>query len=175
MRELVGKGPMAHINDYDAFTHVLKRMNEMHQLKRRDYGSTRDPFANVRATEAVVGENRGWIGAVIRIADKVSRLQLAASRTIAGQQPLANEGIADSLLDLAVYAVIGLILFEEHNAPPAPVEAPKSHLSGVWDQKRVMEYLGLAGPDTDIDTSTPGGKAVWALRLAGAWEGKEAE
>jgi hypothetical protein len=88
------------------FHEVLKNVAEMHDRKSKDYGRDEDPFANVRAaTEFGVP---AWLGAAIRMNDKMRRLQAFATR---GE--LANEGVEDSFLDLAVYAVIGLILFEE--------------------------------------------------------------
>lgn len=90
------------------FHALLKEIGELHDKKQQDYGRDDDPFANVRgATEWDV---EPWVGAMIRAQDKVRRLQ-----QLARGRKLVNEGARDSFMDLAVYALIGLILWEEEN------------------------------------------------------------
>jgi hypothetical protein len=81
----------------------------MHDKKQTDYGRTGDPFSNVRASEAF--GIPGWIGALTRANDKMRRLQ-----KFAAEGNLANESVEDSLIDLAVYAIIGLILYREEQS-----------------------------------------------------------
>ena len=88
------------------FHEVLALLGELHDKKQNDYGMPDDPFANVRASEDFGVP--GWVGCMTRANDKMRRLQKAAQGGT-----LANEIVADSLQDLAVYAIIGLILFEE--------------------------------------------------------------
>lgn len=82
----------------------------MHDRKNRDYGSSTDPYANVRASEDF--GIPGWVGAVVRAGDKQRRLQAAARGSV-----LSNEGIRDSLIDNAVYYIIAAILFDEACGP----------------------------------------------------------
>lgn len=91
-----------------AFHDTLQVMGALHDRKQADYGRSDDPFANVRASEDF--GIPGWVGAVVRANDKMRRLQAAAR----GSQ-MRNESVEDSLLDLAVYAVIALLLFQEEN------------------------------------------------------------
>lgn len=88
------------------FHEILAELGELHDKKQKDYGRAGDPFSNVRAS-AEWGVP-AWVGTMIRATDKMRRLQKYAS---AGE--LANESARDSFLDLAVYAVIALCLFEE--------------------------------------------------------------
>lgn len=81
----------------------------MHDRKQADYGREGDAFANVRASEDF--GIPGWIGCLTRANDKMKRLQKAASGA-----ELRNESIEDSLLDLATYTVIALVLFREERA-----------------------------------------------------------
>lgn len=78
----------------------------MHDQKQADYGTDIDPFANVRASERF--GIPAWVGAILRGNDKMARLQ-----TFIRKGELKNESVEDSLKDLAVYAIIGLVLFEE--------------------------------------------------------------
>ncbi len=85
---------------------LLKEMGELHDRKQRDYGTIKDPFANVRGSEDF--GVKPWVGAMIRLNDKVKRLQSHAQGS-----PLANEGALDSFMDIAVYALIAYVLYEQ--------------------------------------------------------------
>ncbi|HEX7123227.1 MAG TPA: DUF4406 domain-containing protein [Gemmatimonadaceae bacterium] len=94
------------------FHALLRRIAALHDAKQRDYGREHDPFANVRGSSE--WGVRPWVAAMVRATDKLRRLQQYA-RT----GTLANEGAEDSFLDLAVYALIALILWrEEQGLPP---------------------------------------------------------
>ena len=88
------------------FKTVLDEMWALHQKKNQDYGAEGDPYRNVRSS-ADWGIDP-WIGSLIRGNDKIKRLQKYAQT-----HELANEGAEDSLIDLAVYAVIALVLWRE--------------------------------------------------------------
>lgn len=88
------------------FLAVLEQMHAMHCKKGADYGTNKDIFANVRASEEF--GIPAWQGAVLRANDKMARL-----KTFMVKGTLANEGVEDSLLDLANYAAIALVLFRE--------------------------------------------------------------
>lgn len=90
-----------------AFEQAVLEIVELHERKQADYGrGPKDPFANVRASESFGVP--AWVGCSIRMNDKMRRLQAAARG-----QMLRNESIEDSLLDLATYSIIALVLFRE--------------------------------------------------------------
>lgn len=89
-----------------AFRAKLRALRVLHSLKATDYGSDDDPFANIRASA-----NSGiepWRGAWVRASDKVFRMNRYCNRG-----SLANEGVTDTLEDLASYCLITSILHEE--------------------------------------------------------------
>jgi hypothetical protein len=90
------------------FHEILKGLGELHDQKQADYGRDNDPFANVRGSEEWGVDP--WIGAMVRANDKVRRLQ-----SFIANGELKNESVEDSLRDLAVYAIIALVLFEERS------------------------------------------------------------
>lgn len=96
------------MNGHPDFHRILDEMREVHERKSADYGTGEDPFANVRAS-AQWGIP-AWVGTMIRATDKVIRLQ---SLYVKGS--LQNESARDSLIDLASYAIIALILMDEEN------------------------------------------------------------
>lgn len=92
------------------FHALLKEIGELHDLKQEDYGVDADPFANVRASQEFGVPP--WIGALVRLNDKVTRL-----KAFARKGTLANESAKDSMLDIMVYAGIAYILYEEEERP----------------------------------------------------------
>lgn len=94
----------------DRFHELLRDAGDMHDAKQADYGSDSDPFANVRA--ASEWGMPGWVGAMVRVNDKVRRLQAFARKGT-----LANESAQDSFMDIAVYALIAHVLYSEESAP----------------------------------------------------------
>lgn len=78
----------------------------LHAKKQNDYGRAGDPFANVRASAAF--GIPPWVGAMVRANDKMSRIQNHAQGRV-----LSNENVIDSFRDLAVYALIALVLYQE--------------------------------------------------------------
>ncbi len=99
------------------FHDTLAEMGELHDRKQADYGRPAtgsdggDPFANIRGIEAF--GLPAWAGSAVRMGDKMRRIEAA----VRGQH-LQNESIEDSFLDIAVYAIIGLILLREENEKP---------------------------------------------------------
>lgn len=96
------------------FYTLLHRMAELHNSKQHDYcGQGFDPLANLRASEAL--GIPAWKGCLVRMSDKWMRL-----RNFARQEAMAvkDESFCDTCLDLAVYALHEIILFQEaHGAP----------------------------------------------------------
>lgn len=88
------------------FHALLKQIGELHDKKAADYGQEKDSLANVRGSED--WGVPAWVGAMVRANDKLRRLQKFAK-----EGKLENEPAVDSFLDLAVYALIALILFQE--------------------------------------------------------------
>lgn len=93
----------------DPFSSILQELQVLHNRKRADYGSKTDPYANVRAS--VEFGIPPWIGVMVRANDKVKRIKAAATGST-----MQNESIIDSFNDLAVYAIIARILYEEHES-----------------------------------------------------------
>jgi hypothetical protein len=88
------------------FKDLVWEILELHAKKQADYGSDADPFANVRASEEYGVP--AWIGSLIRANDKVTRL-----KNFARKGALANESARDSMLDVSVYMLISIILYDE--------------------------------------------------------------
>ncbi len=107
-REAAGDKPKKLDPSSARFYEILNKMLEMHDRKQADYGREGDSFANVRASNDF--GIPGWLGAALRLNDKVHRLQ-----SFAVNGKLENEGVVDSFMDIAVYAIIGLVLWEQES------------------------------------------------------------
>lgn len=90
----------------ERFHQLLVEIGKLHDKKQEDYGRDNDPFANVRKAE--LWGVPGWVYAMMRVDEKVTRLQ-----SMRRKGRLANESATDSFRDLAVYALIAEVLFEE--------------------------------------------------------------
>jgi hypothetical protein len=88
------------------FHDLLKQLGDLHDKKMADYGRVGDPFSNVRGSQE--WGMQPWVGAMVRATDKLRRLQ-----KLSVEGKLANEAAIDSFMDLAGYALIGAVLYEE--------------------------------------------------------------
>lgn len=90
----------------EKFHALLKEAGDLHDAKQSDYGTGKDPFANIRASEEFGVD--AWIGSIMRGNDKMARI-----KSFIEKGSLKNESLRDSLMDLAVYSLISLVLYEE--------------------------------------------------------------
>ena len=90
------------------FYELLDEIRELHDSKNADYSKDGDPLSNFRLCGAF--GIPPWKGALVRMSDKWSRIT-----ELAGDKPqkVADENITDTLMDLAVYALLTIILHEE--------------------------------------------------------------
>lgn len=95
------------------FLSLLEQMASLHRRKAADYGSDEDPLANIRASEEIGVP--AWKGAWLRAKDKVKRIDRFC---VKGE--LKNEGVEDSLMDLAAYALLALVLYREQSLGLCP-------------------------------------------------------
>jgi hypothetical protein len=89
------------------FLDLLEELRTLHLSKSQDYGSESDPLANIRQGAEFVGIE-AWRGCMVRVADKVQRL-----KTYCRTGRLVHEGVRDTLLDLAAYSLLAIVLFDE--------------------------------------------------------------
>lgn len=111
-------------------------MKETHDAKGHDYGDE-DEYANIHAS-AEFGIPP-WIGVALRMNDKIHRLQKFAR---VGILKVRGESVLDSFLDLAVYGVIGHIMFEE--------EMDKEQIGGIYTKPESFSSGGVI-PTNPVD------------------------
>jgi hypothetical protein len=91
------------------FYDLCDQLKATHAGKSKDYGcpSGTDPLANIRNGAKFVGIP-AWRAAMVRLSDKVTRLA-----TFNATGSLRYEGVEDTLVDLASYALLSLLLYRE--------------------------------------------------------------
>lgn len=89
------------------FYELLEEMGDLHSRKNANYTSGQDHFANIKESERF--DVPAWKGTLIRMGDKWNRI-ISLAR---GQRDLVGESAKDTLMDLAVYSLICIILLEE--------------------------------------------------------------
>ena len=92
----------------ERFYELLNNMKAVHDAKRHVYANTDDVFANFRTCEQA--GIPAWKGCCVRIGDKFSRIMGFAKKE---KLKVKDESIKDTLIDMANYALIALILYEE--------------------------------------------------------------
>ena len=90
------------------FYKLIDELKEIHSLKNHDYAGVEDPLKNFRMCEDIGVPS--WKGCLIRISDKFSRLCSFAKKE---EYKVKDENIEDTLKDLAIYALICIILYRE--------------------------------------------------------------
>jgi len=90
------------------FYKLLDKMKEIHSNKNHDYSGEGDPFRNFRMSEEMGIPS--WKGCLIRMGDKYSRLCSFAKKQ---EYKVKDENIEDTLMDLAIYSLIDIILYKE--------------------------------------------------------------
>jgi hypothetical protein len=113
------------------FYSLLTEIAQLHSDKNHDYASRENPLANFE-------ECRGFgvspsLGVFVRMSDKWSRLK----QLVGGKSP-KNESVRDSLIDLAVYALINVILLETEQAQ---------------EKRPIVASERLAYPETSVTVS----------------------
>jgi len=116
------------MNQSERFYELLENMKLVHDAKRHDYANTDDVFANFRTCEQA--GIPAWKGCCVRIGDKFSRIMGFAKKE---KLEVKDESIKDTLIDMANYALIALILYEEEenkndDTPTLPVSGGRNFM-----------------------------------------------
>jgi len=86
----------------DTFDDVLRRMADIHKAKNSDYGASYNLAPQLLGIPA-------HVGILVRMSDKLAR----ACKLAQGQAAqVKDEALADTLMDLANYAVLAILAIE---------------------------------------------------------------
>lgn len=92
------------------FYEILESLMDLHSAKNHDYsgGKGSSPLSNLKECEDMGIPS--WIGVGVRLSDKWSRFKnFCKNRRL----EVKDESIKETLMDMAVYSVLAIILLEE--------------------------------------------------------------
>ncbi len=93
------------------FQAILTEMYELMKKKNHDYAGDTDPLSNFRLCEKA--GISAWKGiCAVRMCDKMSRI-LNFSKS--GELKVKDESLKDTLRDIANYAILAMIAYEDEN------------------------------------------------------------
>ena len=101
------------------FYELIDEICELHEKKNSDYAKDDNPLSNFQRAASLGVEP--WRGVLVRMSDKWSRIEELSK----GKTP-QNESLRDSLIDLAVYALIDIVLLEERGTMTSPNSTPSA-------------------------------------------------
>jgi len=145
------------------FHDLLTEIGELHDRKQEDYGRGDDPFFNVRSSALQWGVPV-WAGALMRAGDKLARLQVYAQRGT-----LANEGARDSFMDLVVYGLIGLVLWEEEQRAKEEGKATTADGS-AWPSRQEHDNAHPPTADHAHERFAPAGTSAFGHAHDAWWD-----
>lgn len=90
------------------FVQLCEEMKQLHLKKAKDYGTDKDSLANIKSVSEIGIDP--FIGCWMRAKDKVKRIDKYCV-----DKQLANESVEDSLIDLAAYSLIAIVLLRQQS------------------------------------------------------------
>lgn len=102
------------------FYEILDSLAELHSRKNHDYSGVNDPLKNLTHSEDL--GIPAWKGVAVRLNDKMDRINGFARK---GEFLVNDEGIIDTLMDMSVYAILAVILYERGAAQEKATKTKK--------------------------------------------------
>jgi len=103
--------PRVILNPQYALERAMIEMVEVSRRKRADYATDGDEFSNFRGSAHFAGFEHPSMSALFNVAQKLERIR--ALRANGRMDDVANEAVADTFLDIAVYAVLAHAMWLE--------------------------------------------------------------
>jgi hypothetical protein len=143
------------------FTELLVHMNEIREAKRRDYASNDDPLGNFREARRL--GLTPLQGIMVRLTDKYTRACNLVRRN--GDRAVKGESLADTLLDLANYSVLAVLIHnemeEEHHAEDMSKDRPADTAGDLHSLPEEMSSRGEKEWSHIEQKWTARGQKVW--------------
>lgn len=95
------------LRGHPRFYEIIEQMKDLHDKKNANYADDKNPLSNLQ--ECVKFGVPAHLGTMVRMSDKWSRL----TQLIQGKKDEVGESIKDTLMDMAVYCILEIILIEE--------------------------------------------------------------
>lgn len=96
------------LRGHPRFHELVQQMSELHSKKDHDYAGGEKPLNNLMEVEGM--GIPAWVGVGVRISDKYTRMKNFIKNR---KFEFKEESFKDTMMDLAVYALLCIVLFEE--------------------------------------------------------------
>lgn len=93
------------------FYEIVEKMVEVHAAKNSDYATKEEPLSNLKSSQQFFNIPP-HIGTAIRLSDKWCRFCELIKKDLSNS--VKDESIKDTLMDMAVYSILEIILIEEY-------------------------------------------------------------
>lgn len=90
------------------FYELLENLADLHDRKNANYAEDNNPLSNFEECEKFGVP--AYVGTMVRMSDKWSRL----TQLMKGKKDEVGESVKDTLLDLAVYSLLEIIIYEKY-------------------------------------------------------------
>lgn len=106
-----GEAPPPH-RGHPRFHELINEMARIHDDRNSDYANSDDPLRNFKACQRF--GLTPFQGVLTRMSDKVERIYNLQEKRGRGEVPASKDDrLTDSLMDLACYALLGIVLLEQ--------------------------------------------------------------
>lgn len=112
---------------------ILNNMQKVYEAKDDDYSSSGLPMGNLRKCEDAGIE--AWRGCIVRMGDKISRLENFLNK----HQYKVDEKAEDTIIDLANYSILCACLLNEENTISSDYYI-KLNKQAIIDLKKLAYY-----------------------------------
>ena len=115
------------------FLKLLEEMEDIHRRKNAGYAGENppDPWSNFRMAEML--DVSAFNGCLVRMGDKFARVCNLAKNEANDK---VGENIKDTLMDLAIYSLIGICLYEEQEAMDESIE----YINDKFNKKNFSDF-----------------------------------
>jgi hypothetical protein len=114
---MAGEEPVRERIGHPVYYELLDAIAAIHAAKNQDYAEGSDPLLNFGAVKRLGVD--AFTGILIRIEDKISRIESFARR---GHFMVGDESLEDTLMDLANYALLAIVVRREEREKVAKAE-----------------------------------------------------
>lgn len=128
------------------FLKLLEEMEDIHCRKNAGYAGENppDPWSNFRMAEML--DVSAFNGCLVRMGDKFARVCNLAKNEANDK---VGENIKDTLMDLAIYSLIGICLYEEQEAMDESIEYINEKFANMIISDFDREYINEKISDFD--------------------------
>ena len=133
------------------FDDALDELKMLHDAKNHDYATEENPYKNLEGVTRIGIEP--WRGIVIRLMDKFERVEQFCR---SGQFAIKSESLEDTLMDIANYSILALILYRREQELDNPfMEEWKKRPKSTKQVDKALEWKEIERKKKEYENMHP--------------------